>query len=167
MARLGLKFVRNEVREWIEAGFANNWLVNPKRWELEKFWPRVSSSKIGYTLHCLGHVVGWHTSLIFDPLNSGGFFSHMQSFFWNLWHVDIWWPICHRIDEWRRPEYHRQQRRFMQACMQAQSEGCADPMPPPDGFPADRFHGAILGKRYFERVAEILEQDGPAEHPWS
>lgn len=150
--------IRKEVREWTDAGLGINLFLEPQKYEWETFYERFCSARLGYFLHVLGCRIGWHTSMIFDPLHSGTFPSALRSWLWNLWHVDIYWPICHRIDEWRRPEYYAEQRRFLDASMQALEEGCADKMDAPPPFSNENFHGAILGKRYFERVVEILKK---------
>jgi len=154
-----LSFIRQEMRNWIDAKCATTLFLEPPRYPGQKLYCRFCRSKLGYFLHLLGYVIGWHTSMICDPLSCGGLYSHISNWLYNLWYVDIYWPIVDKIDRWRRPEYHRQRDRFMRACRQASEEGCADELPAPAGFSKSNFVGSILGKRYFERVAELLKDD--------
>ena len=149
---------RKEMREWEETN--PGWILDPQAYKGEHLYRRFCGSRVGYFLHLVGYQCGWHLSMIVDPLHCGGFFSHLQSWLWNLWHVDIFWPIKHRIDRWRRPDFYKQQDRFFRACFRASDEGCGDKMetPPMLAGMGDRFHGVILGERYFKRVREILEQ---------
>lgn len=148
--------IKNELREWIEAGCATKLFLEPKKYKGENLYHRFCPSMVGYFLFLLCHKVGWHTSLIFDPLHSGGLFRHLRTFFYNLWYVDIFYPTKYRIYRLLRSKFYKEQDRVFSAFVKAMQEGYTDEMESPPFLPAERFHGAILGKRYFNRVKELL-----------
>lgn len=154
-----LKPIRGE--EWIEKLRESEFWIGEKRSYPQKFYCRLCHSYIGWWLHLrLTLSRKWpltRLSLLFDPLSSGGLGGHLRSFLFNAVVVDIWWRSRHWV--WKL--FHRraweQQRRFLRAAMQASEEGYADEMPCPIPGMEGRWHGRVLGKRYFKRVVEIYE----------
>ena len=64
-----------------------------------------------------------------------------------------WW-------EKRHPKEHAQQIRFFEAMWQVSQEDLLDPLPLPIDHPFAKIPmiGGIMGKRYFKRLEEILEE---------
>lgn len=158
-----LKPIKGE--EWIEKFRKTEFWIGKERSYHQEFYSRLTKSYIGWWLHLrlyyppFTHFFFNRLSLLIDPLSSGGLYSHVRSFLFNFLIVDIWWSTKHKV--WRlfnRKEW-QQQRAFVRACMQAIHEGCADKMDAPPLLSNTNFHGYVLGKRCFERVAEILRQD--------
>jgi hypothetical protein len=148
--------------EWIEKFRATEFWIAKKRSYPQKLYARMCKSYLGWWCYFRLHSIWHRATLLIDPLSSGGFYSHLRTFLWNLTFVDIVWPLKRAI--WKR--FHRkeweQRRRFMRAALQAMSEGYDDPMPPPPGFEGMNFQGSILGERYFKRMAEILKHENEA-----
>jgi hypothetical protein len=166
-----LKPIKDE--EWIEKFRDTEFWIGAKRSYPQKFYSRLTHSYVGWWIHLRLHFPPFRhfflnrLSLLVDPLSSGGLYSHVRSFLFNFVIADIWWSSKHRVWKLFHREEHEARLRFMRAAMQATQEGCADEMPPPPGFCAANFHGAILGERYFKRVAEILDESNGPQKPGS
>lgn len=163
-----MKKIKGE--EWIEKYREREFWIGEKRPYPQSFYSRLTKSYIGWWLNLrlryppFRHFFFNRLNILIDPLSCGGLYSHISSFLFNFVVADIWWAGKHKVWKLFHPKQWEQQRAFMRACMQATEEGCADKMDAPPPFSNINFHGAILGKRYFERVAEIL-REGATEEP--
>lgn len=150
-----LKPVKGE--GWIEKFRGREFWIGMKRQYPQNFYSRLTQSYVGWWLYYRVGAICSRASLLIDPLSTGGFYSHLRCFLYNWLIVGIYWSIKHRI--WKlfhRREWERQCA-FMRVLIRALDEGYADPLPCPDWLSADRFHGMALGKRYFNRVAELMD----------
>ena len=153
----GWKFLKPiEGEEWIEKMRRREFWIGMRRRYPQKFYSRLTKGYVGWWLYFRLRAIWSRAALLIDPLSCGGFYSHLRCFLYNWIMVDVIWNVKHRIWKLFHEKEWEQQCAFWRACDQATEEGCADPMPATDWMPADRFHGLVLGKRYFERVAEIL-----------
>lgn len=149
-----------EGEEWIEEMRAHEFWIAERRSYPQKLYARLTKSYVGWWLYFRIHAIWARAALLIDPLSTGGLRSHLRTFLYNWIVVDIIWSTKHRI--WKlfhRKEWEKK-RTFFAALAKASSEGCADPMEPADWLPAEQFHGVVLGKRYFDRVAEIMKEEG-------
>jgi hypothetical protein len=100
-------------------------------------------------------------------LSSGGFWSDMYWWWYNSWPRRLPWRIQRKWWEWTHPKEHAAEMRFMRALWRVnQEDGLLDPFPEP--APDDEVGkalfskpiiGGIMGKRYFERLKEILDEE--------
>jgi|SRR5580765_495159 len=144
--------------EWIEKFRRHEFWIGAKRSYPQKVYARITKSYIGWWCYFRVHAIWHRAALLIDPLSCGGLWSHVNTFLFNAVVVDVWWTLKRKIWKLRHPEEWKRQRLFMRAAIQAHSEGCADEMPTPAGFEG-KFSGAILGRRYFERVAQIIKEE--------
>lgn len=143
--------------EWIERFRDKEFWIGERRSYPQKLYSRITKSYVGWWLYFRLHAVWSRAALLVDPISSGGFYSHLRTFFYNWIMVDLVWRTKHRIWKMFHRKEWEKQCAFWAACSRATSEGYADPMPAPDWLPAERFHGVMLGERYFKRVGELLK----------
>ena len=153
-----LKPIKGE--EWIEKMREKEFWRSEYPWEPR--YARFVRSYVGWQIYYRVRSIWPRAALLFDPLSCGGFYSHLRSFLYNWIMVDIVWNLKYRVWKLFHKKQWEQQMRMMRAYMQATEEGCADPMGAPESLPDDRFHGIILGERYFKRVAEIMQEGDEA-----
>lgn len=160
-----LKPIKGE--EWIEKFRRKEFWIGIRRKYPQKLYARLTKSYIGWWLYLRLHYPPFRyfflnrLCLLIDPLSCGGLYSHIRCFCFNFFVCDIWWRGKRKIWELFHPKEHNRRQLFWRACMQATDEGYADKMNTVPPFDDENFHGYILGKRYFNRVAEIMEEFKP------
>ena len=144
--------------EWIERFRRREFWIGMRRRYPQKFYARLVRSYVGWWLYFRISRI-WHCAgLLIDPLSSGGFYSHLTCFLRNWLICGVYWRIKHKIWKLFHKKEWQRQLDWTAAMWQATDEGFTDKLEPPDWLPAERFHGVVLGERYFRRVAEIMKE---------
>ena len=122
-----------EGEEWIEKMRQREFWIGMRRSYPQALYSRLTKSYVGWWMYMRVREIWSRGALLIDPSLCGGFLSHLRCFWYNWMVLDIVggfrcrvWKLFHK-NEWEK------QCAFFEACMQASVEGCADPIPAPDG----------------------------------